>query len=146
MNSQISARTTSIHSALLVKTNGLPSRFPNSGLIWNWCIGSILPLAATLVFPSDPARTLLRNLPNFPHGGAEPEEQHHQHHPACPDQAIDNPADQRAPSRVGDQDGQDSHPRILRLADAEALAAGPPRFRLPSQIEPLVERAQPRVP
>src|SRR4051812_16258022 len=31
MNSQISARTISIHNALLVKTNGLPSRLPASG-------------------------------------------------------------------------------------------------------------------
>ena len=51
MKIQISARTTSIHKALLVKTNGVPSRWPASGLIWNWCIGSILLSAATLYFP-----------------------------------------------------------------------------------------------
>src|ERR1051325_709173 len=106
MNSQISASTTSIHRALLVKTNGLPSRFPTRGLIWNWIIGSILALAATLVFPLSPVRTLLRNLPDLPNGGAEPEEQHRQHHPAGADQAIDRPADQRAPGGVADQDGQ----------------------------------------
>ena len=31
---------------------GLPSRLPASGLIWNWCIGSILLSAATLQLPS----------------------------------------------------------------------------------------------
>src|SRR3954451_13037594 len=145
MNSQISARTTSIQSALLVKTNGLPSRFPISGLIWNWCIGSILARAATLVFPLSPVRTLLRNLPNFTHGGAEPEEQHRQHHPPGPDQAIDRPADQRAAERVADQDGEDSHPRILRLARNVPLAAGPRRFFRLRLAEPLVERGQPRI-
>ena len=50
MNSQIVPSTISVHSALLVKTNGLlcPNE-PKIGSITNWCIGSILPSAATLL-------------------------------------------------------------------------------------------------
>jgi hypothetical protein len=51
MNSQIKAMTISIHKALFVKTKGVPSRLPASGLIWNWCIGSILLSAATRYVP-----------------------------------------------------------------------------------------------
>src|SRR4051812_21565772 len=147
MNSQIRARTISIHRALLVKTNGDPSRFPTSGLIWNWCIGSILTLAGTLsLSPLGPVPArLLRHLPNFPRGGAEPEEQHHQHHPAGPDPAIDHPADQRAPERVADQDREDAHPRILPPLPGAYRPAGPRRLIRLRSGEPLVERGQPRI-
>jgi hypothetical protein len=52
MKSQITPSTIRVHSALLVKTNGFaPWNEPKIGSITNWCIGSILPSAATLSFP-----------------------------------------------------------------------------------------------
>ena len=51
MKPKIVPSTISVHSALLVNTNGLPRwNEPKIGSITNWCIGSILPPAAT-VFP-----------------------------------------------------------------------------------------------
>src|SRR5689334_10335892 len=123
MNSQIKARTMNIHRALLVKTNGLPSRWPAIGLIWNWCIGSILDSAATSSFPSA-LRALPGQFEHFPHGDAETDEQHD--HPGSPraGEAVDRIADQRAAERIAEQDREH--------AIGGRPIIGRPAFRLPA--------------
>ena len=121
---------------------------PTSGLIWNWCIGSILVSAATRHLPSSPSfGALLRNLPNFPHGDAEPEEQHHHPDPAA------SPRSDRSHSRSA-RCRADSRPAPTGRASPWAWPSAAPRPRVPpvraassacACAQPLVERGQPRI-
>ena len=150
MKSQISARTMSIHSALLVKTNGLPSRVPASGLIWNWCIGSILLSAATLstsLSPSfGPLPAKSSKLPTWrrrTRGTASTTQI-----PWVPGEAVDHPADQRAAERVADHAPRGyASPGADRYADAAPLPArrSAPLSSACALLEPLIERGQPRI-
>ena len=64
MNSQIVPSTISVHSALLVKTKRIVAHVnePKIGSIVNWCIGSILPSAATLRPYYSSARAVARDV------------------------------------------------------------------------------------
>src|SRR5207302_11449466 len=80
MKNQIVPSTISVHSALLVKTNGLwpPLNEPKIGSISNWCIGSMSP-AATSTPSSLPVRRIaarvVRNPHHIPESTDEAEEQ-----------------------------------------------------------------------
>src|SRR5215212_4945852 len=113
MKPKISARVTSSHSELVVKlTSYLPTCSGTSGSTANWCIGSILPSAATLAscLASVPGRGPgLGKSHDVPHADAEPEEQHQQEEqregPVAKKrgQTVQTPSDHRPAYRGADQ-------------------------------------------
>src|SRR5215208_611238 len=118
----------------------------------NWCIGSILPLAATLLrYLYSAARRSpgLCKSHDVPHADAEPKEQHQQEeHRESPvarhcGKAVQTPSDHRAANGSADQMTEELLPELV--ARVRLRSAGPLGFRLLQTIEPQVQRFEPRV-
>ena len=150
MNSQIVPRTISVHSALLVKTNGIvvPERTRDR-------------LDHELVHRVDFAvgshsRSLFPFAPSLARGGLFEIRMTFQMPTAKPRNSITNisqgfvseppvqqPADDPAPERAADELTQD---QLAGLITGIRLALGGPlRLRLLQPVEPLIERFEPRV-
>src|SRR5215208_522088 len=122
-----------------------------SGSTVNWCIGSILPSAATLLLPLLFARAGpgLGKPHDVPHPDAEPEEQHQQEEqresPVAGKrgQTVQTPSDHGPAHRGADQMPEELLPEPI--ARVRLRSCGPLRFRLLKAPEPLIERFEPCV-
>src|SRR3954463_9330577 len=123
-----------------------------SGSTVNWCIGSILPSAATLA--SSPL-FLARSGPGLgkshdvPHADTEPEEQHqHEEQRKGPvaqqlGQLVKPPTDHRTANRGTDQLAEELLPELIARIGLRSF--GPLGSRLLQPVEPLIERFEPCV-
>src|SRR3954447_11345467 len=113
MKNQIVPSTISVHSALLVKTNGLwpPLNEPKIGSISNWCIGSMSP-AATYSPLSLSVRAIAGRVFRNPHhvheSPDEAKEQHDQQQPRLrPEPFVEHETDDETSRGSTDQVAQD---------------------------------------